>query len=92
FFYTDCFFTHKGCKSNHFSFSLAAFLQPLRTDWSQFVTWYKAVVNSLVPCDLCDHSQISHVCHHGDTVLLVGGDEDFYSDCFYTHTGCKRNH
>ncbi|CAI9602150.1 unnamed protein product [Staurois parvus] len=25
------------------------------------VTWYKAVVNSLVPCDLCDHSQISHV-------------------------------
>ncbi|CAI9537675.1 unnamed protein product [Staurois parvus] len=22
---------------------------------------YKAVVNSLVPCDLCDHSQISHV-------------------------------
>ncbi|CAI9586243.1 unnamed protein product, partial [Staurois parvus] len=23
--------------------------------------WYKAVVNSLVPCDLCDHSQISHV-------------------------------
>ncbi|CAI9592566.1 unnamed protein product, partial [Staurois parvus] len=30
-------------------------------DWSQLVTWYKAVVNSLVPCDLCDHSQISHV-------------------------------
>ncbi|CAI9539237.1 unnamed protein product, partial [Staurois parvus] len=30
-------------------------------DWSQFVTWYKAVVNSLVSCDLCDHSQISHV-------------------------------
>ncbi|CAI9549169.1 unnamed protein product, partial [Staurois parvus] len=29
--------------------------------WSQLVTWYKAVVNSLVPCDLCDHSQISHV-------------------------------
>ncbi|CAI9551507.1 unnamed protein product, partial [Staurois parvus] len=28
--------------------------------WSQLVTWYKAVVNSLVPCDLCDHSQISH--------------------------------
>ncbi|CAI9603527.1 unnamed protein product [Staurois parvus] len=25
------------------------------------VTWYKAVVNSLVPCDLCDHSQISRV-------------------------------
>ncbi|CAI9616138.1 unnamed protein product, partial [Staurois parvus] len=23
--------------------------------------WYKAVVNSFVPCDLCDHSQISHV-------------------------------
>ncbi|CAI9623225.1 unnamed protein product, partial [Staurois parvus] len=23
--------------------------------------WYKAVVNSLVPCDLCDHSQISLV-------------------------------
>ncbi|CAI9567589.1 unnamed protein product, partial [Staurois parvus] len=30
-------------------------------DWSQLVTWYKAVVNSLVPCDLCDHSQISLV-------------------------------
>ncbi|CAI9607860.1 unnamed protein product, partial [Staurois parvus] len=30
-------------------------------DWSQRVTWYKAVVNSPVPCDLCDHSQISHV-------------------------------
>ncbi|CAI9587273.1 unnamed protein product, partial [Staurois parvus] len=30
-------------------------------DWSQLVTWYKAVVNSLVPCDLVDHSQISHV-------------------------------
>ncbi|CAI9602959.1 unnamed protein product, partial [Staurois parvus] len=30
-------------------------------DWSQLVTWYKAVVNSFVPCDLCDHSQISHV-------------------------------
>ncbi|CAI9615150.1 unnamed protein product, partial [Staurois parvus] len=23
--------------------------------------WYKAVVNSPVPCDLCDRSQISHV-------------------------------
>ncbi|CAI9576952.1 unnamed protein product, partial [Staurois parvus] len=30
-------------------------------DCSQLVTWYKAVVNSLVPCDLCDHSQILHV-------------------------------
>ncbi|CAI9605242.1 unnamed protein product, partial [Staurois parvus] len=30
-------------------------------DWSQLVTWYKAVVNSLVPCDFYDHSQISHV-------------------------------
>ncbi|CAI9609672.1 unnamed protein product, partial [Staurois parvus] len=30
-------------------------------DWSQLVTWYKAVVNSLVPCDLCDYSQISLV-------------------------------
>ncbi|CAI9588491.1 unnamed protein product, partial [Staurois parvus] len=30
-------------------------------DWSQLVTWYQAVVNSPVPCDLCDHSQISHV-------------------------------
>ncbi|CAI9548480.1 unnamed protein product, partial [Staurois parvus] len=52
--------------SSHFSFTLAPFLQPLRKycvscDWSQFVTWYKAVVNSLVPCDLCHHSQISHV-------------------------------
>ncbi|CAI9560722.1 unnamed protein product, partial [Staurois parvus] len=26
-------------------------------DWSQHVTWYKAVVNSLAPCDHCDHSQ-----------------------------------
>ncbi|CAI9559589.1 unnamed protein product, partial [Staurois parvus] len=30
-------------------------------DWSQLVTWYKAVVNSLVPCNLCDHSQNSQV-------------------------------
>ncbi|CAI9585238.1 unnamed protein product, partial [Staurois parvus] len=30
-------------------------------DWSQLVTWYKAVVNSLVPCDLSDHSQILHI-------------------------------
>ncbi|CAI9563596.1 unnamed protein product, partial [Staurois parvus] len=30
-------------------------------DWSQLVTWCKAVVNSPVPCDLCDHSQISYV-------------------------------
>ncbi|CAI9622534.1 unnamed protein product [Staurois parvus] len=30
-------------------------------DWSQLVTWYKALVNSPVPSDLCDHSQISHV-------------------------------
>ncbi|CAI9572467.1 unnamed protein product, partial [Staurois parvus] len=30
-------------------------------DWSQLVTWYKAAVNSPVPCDLCDHSQISYV-------------------------------
>ncbi|CAI9559391.1 unnamed protein product, partial [Staurois parvus] len=30
-------------------------------DWSQLVTWYKAIVNSLVPCDHCDHSQISQV-------------------------------
>ncbi|CAI9562747.1 unnamed protein product, partial [Staurois parvus] len=30
-------------------------------DWSLLATWYKAVVNRLVPCDLCDHSQISHI-------------------------------
>ncbi|CAI9554234.1 unnamed protein product, partial [Staurois parvus] len=52
--------------SNNFSFSLAAFLQPLRNTvraviCHSLVTWYKAVVNSLVPCDLCDHSQISQV-------------------------------
>ncbi|CAI9578177.1 unnamed protein product, partial [Staurois parvus] len=41
------FYTHKGCKSNNFSFSLTAFLQPLR---NTLVTWYKAV-----------HSQISQV-------------------------------
>ncbi|CAI9532677.1 unnamed protein product, partial [Staurois parvus] len=29
-FFTDCFYTYKGCKSNHFSFSLVAFLQQLR--------------------------------------------------------------
>ncbi|CAI9567488.1 unnamed protein product, partial [Staurois parvus] len=51
--------------SNHFSSSLAAFLHIEKycasCDWSQLVTWYKAFVNSLVPCDLCDHSQISHI-------------------------------
>ncbi|CAI9569421.1 unnamed protein product, partial [Staurois parvus] len=26
-------------------------------DWSELVTWCKAVVTSFVPCDLCDHSQ-----------------------------------
>ncbi|CAI9608524.1 unnamed protein product, partial [Staurois parvus] len=31
FFYTDCFYTHIGCKSNHFSFSLCAFLHSLRS-------------------------------------------------------------
>ncbi|CAI9590552.1 unnamed protein product, partial [Staurois parvus] len=42
-------------------------------DWSQLVTWYKAVVNSLVPCDLCDHSQISHVVNNDVTsdILLT---------------------
>ncbi|CAI9616988.1 unnamed protein product, partial [Staurois parvus] len=30
-------------------------------NWSQLVTWYKAVVKSLVPCNLFDHSQISQV-------------------------------
>ncbi|CAI9582478.1 unnamed protein product, partial [Staurois parvus] len=30
-------------------------------EWSQLVTWYKAIVNSLVPCDLCEHSQNSHI-------------------------------
>ncbi|CAI9596011.1 unnamed protein product, partial [Staurois parvus] len=30
FFTLIAFYTHKGCKSNNFSFSLAAFLQPLR--------------------------------------------------------------
>ncbi|CAI9623844.1 unnamed protein product, partial [Staurois parvus] len=51
--------------SNHFSFSgciLAAIEKCCEScNWSQLVTWYKAVVNSPVPCDLCDHSQISHV-------------------------------
>ncbi|CAI9580091.1 unnamed protein product, partial [Staurois parvus] len=46
-------------------------------DWSQLVTWYKAVVNSLVPCDLYDHSQISHVVSNYVTsdILL------YYSAC-----------
>ncbi|CAI9592339.1 unnamed protein product, partial [Staurois parvus] len=61
----DCFYTHIGCKSNHFSFSgcIPAAIEKycVICDWSQLVTWYKAVVNGPVPCDLCDHSQISHV-------------------------------
>ncbi|CAI9594027.1 unnamed protein product, partial [Staurois parvus] len=65
-FYTDCFYTHKGCKSNHFSFSLAAFLQLLRNTVRAVIGHSlshgaRAVVNSLIPCDLCDHSQISHI-------------------------------
>ncbi|CAI9559807.1 unnamed protein product, partial [Staurois parvus] len=56
FFYTNCFYTHKGCKSNHFFEKYCE-----SCGWSKLVTWYKAVVSSLVPCDLCDHSQISHV-------------------------------
>ncbi|CAI9535174.1 unnamed protein product, partial [Staurois parvus] len=42
-------------------------------DWSQLVTWYKAVVNSLVPCYLCDHSQISCVVSNDvrSDILLV---------------------
>ncbi|CAI9600337.1 unnamed protein product, partial [Staurois parvus] len=66
FSYTDCFYTHKGCKSNHFiSFSLAAFLQPLKKycvscDWV-IHSLSQGTRNSLVSCDLCDHSQISHV-------------------------------
>ncbi|CAI9533011.1 unnamed protein product, partial [Staurois parvus] len=33
--------------------------------------WYKAVVNSLVPCDLCDHSQISHVVSNVTSDILL---------------------
>ncbi|CAI9556399.1 unnamed protein product, partial [Staurois parvus] len=35
--------------------------------------WYKAAVNSIVPCDLCDHSQISHVVSNDVTsdILLI---------------------
>ncbi|CAI9582706.1 unnamed protein product, partial [Staurois parvus] len=40
-------------------------------DWSQHVTWYKAVVNSPVPCDLCDHSQISHVVSNVRSDILL---------------------
>ncbi|CAI9533625.1 unnamed protein product, partial [Staurois parvus] len=43
-------------------------------DWSQLVTWYKAVVNSPVPCDLSDQSQISHVVSNdvrSDTLLTT---------------------
>ncbi|CAI9610282.1 unnamed protein product, partial [Staurois parvus] len=51
--------------SNNFSSSLGCILAAIENysvscDWSQLVTWYKAV-NSLALCDLCDHSQISHV-------------------------------
>ncbi|CAI9532680.1 unnamed protein product, partial [Staurois parvus] len=42
-------------------------------DWSQLVTWYKAVVNSPLSCDLCDHSQNSHVVSNdvGSDILLT---------------------
>ncbi|CAI9561626.1 unnamed protein product, partial [Staurois parvus] len=40
-------------------------------DWSQFVTWYKAVVNSLVLCDFCDHSQISQVSNDVRSDILL---------------------
>ncbi|CAI9595891.1 unnamed protein product, partial [Staurois parvus] len=33
--------------------------------------WYKAVVNSSVPCDLCDHSQISHVVSNVRSEILL---------------------
>ncbi|CAI9549607.1 unnamed protein product, partial [Staurois parvus] len=51
--------------SNHFLLLSGCILAAIENDcvscdWSH-VTLYKAVVNSLVPCDLCDHSQISHV-------------------------------
>ncbi|CAI9614785.1 unnamed protein product, partial [Staurois parvus] len=37
----------------------------------QLVTWYKVVVNSLVPCDLCDHSQISHIVSNVTSAILI---------------------
>ncbi|CAI9567068.1 unnamed protein product, partial [Staurois parvus] len=40
-------------------------------DCSQLVTWYKAVVNSLVPCDLCDHSHISQVVSNVRSDILL---------------------
>ncbi|CAI9558891.1 unnamed protein product, partial [Staurois parvus] len=46
-------------------------------DWSQLVTWYKAVVNSIVPCDLCDHSQISHVVSNDVRSDIIA----YYSSC-----------
>ncbi|CAI9622296.1 unnamed protein product, partial [Staurois parvus] len=65
---------------NHFSLSgciLAAIEKYcVSCDWSQLVTWYKAFVNGLVPCDLCDHSQISHVVSNDVTsdILLTTMD------------------
>ncbi|CAI9554045.1 unnamed protein product, partial [Staurois parvus] len=63
---------------NHFSFSSGCILASIEKycvscDWSQLVTWYKAVVNSPVPCDLCDHSLISHVVSNDGTsdILLT---------------------
>ncbi|CAI9598631.1 unnamed protein product, partial [Staurois parvus] len=46
-------------------------------DWSQLVTWYKAVVNSLVPCDLCYCSQISHVVSNDVRSDIIA----YYSAC-----------
>ncbi|CAI9605676.1 unnamed protein product, partial [Staurois parvus] len=40
-------------------------------DWSQLVTWYKAVVNSPVSCDLGDHSQISLVVNNVSNDILL---------------------
>ncbi|CAI9577316.1 unnamed protein product, partial [Staurois parvus] len=56
-------------------------------DWSQLVTWYKAVVNSLVPCDLCDHAQISHVVSNDvrSDILLI--TLHVISDCFTVSGG-----
>ncbi|CAI9590900.1 unnamed protein product, partial [Staurois parvus] len=79
FLYTDCFYTHKGCKSNHFSFSPGCIHAAIEKycvscDWSQLVTWYKTVVNGPVPCDLCDRSQIPHIVSNdvrSDTLLTT---------------------
>ncbi|CAI9596681.1 unnamed protein product, partial [Staurois parvus] len=57
-------------------------------DWSQQVTWYKAVVNSPVPCDLCDHSQILHVVSNDVTSDILLTPIHVITDWHLTQRSC----